>query len=289
VTIPWTIRNLLVTGHPYFGTSSLVYVDTASYPGWLSSRMTDIGRQSAFGWALAHLGEVGWKGMKNLYHFLVQALLLPLAALAPFVWTAMGRLTGVGRESAYCASVLIALGITILLLAPLEYAARFLHPFIPLLTVVGVILLGRIREQIGEGEAVRYSRRPVVWVAAAVVTLAALQFLGGLRDARAMRAAWAAEFGALARTDWTGVTAALPAGVTIEADYPAYYAWKTGRRFLWWRADGTPAAPALLAAGRGESRRDPMGIEPTASIVARADAPSRPIGGVLQLDRRPAP
>jgi hypothetical protein len=289
VTLPWTLRNLLVTGHPYFGTSSLVYVDTASYPGWVSSRLTDMGRQSALGWALGHFGEVGWKGMKNLYHFLVQALLLPLAALAPFVWTAMGRLTGVGRESAFCASVLIALGLTILVLAPLEYAARFLNPFIPLLTVVGVIILGRIREQVGDGDAARYSRRPVTWVAAAVVTLAALQFLGGLRDARATRAAWAGEFGALRATDWRAVTAALPADTTIEADYPAYYAWKTGRRFLWYRADGAGGAPALLAAARGAAGRDPMGIESTVSIVSRAAASPEAFGGVVFLARRPAP
>ncbi|HEX7877887.1 MAG TPA: glycosyltransferase family 39 protein [Candidatus Eisenbacteria bacterium] len=303
ITLPWTVRNFLVTGHPWFGTSSLLYIDTASYPGWTSSRMTDIGQRSAFGWAFGHLGEVGWKGLKNLYHFLVQALLLPLAALAPFVWTAMGRLTGVGRESAYCASVLIALGLTIALLAPLEYAARFLNPFIPLLTVVGVIILGRMREQIGEGEGARYTRRPITWVAAAVVTLAALQFLGALRDARAMRAAWEAEFGAMKGTDWRAVTAALPPNRLFEADYPAYYAWKTGRRFLWWRAgcDG-PAPPSagrfpndpgaeragLLMRNRGVDRPDPMGIEPTPAIVPHATS-AHEIGNVVWLLLRPCP
>lgn len=300
VTIPWTIRNWMVTGRPFFGSSSLLFLDTHDYPGWISSRMTVLLDRSALLWALSNPDQVSWKALKNLYHFLVQALLLPLAALAPFVWTAAGRLARVGRESAYCASVLIALGLTILALAPLEYSPRFLYPFIPLLTVVGVIILGRMREQIGEGQGVRYSRRPVQWVAAAVITLAALQFLGGLRDARHQRTAWAGEFGPLKETNWSDVTTATPSGVTIEADYPAYYAWKTGRRFLWWRADCSQpapglgetsllAAPALLARDRGKSFADPMGIESSADLVARALELPHEVGAVLLLAARPCP
>jgi hypothetical protein len=207
----------------------------------------------------------------------------------------------VGRESAYCASVLIALGLSIVVLAPLEYSPRFLHPFIPLLTVVGVIILGRMREQIGEGPSVRYSRRPVQWVAAAVITLAALQFLGGLRDARRTYAAWQDEFGPLKATNWSEVAQSIPADRWIEADYPAYYAWKTRRHFLWWRADCgvairdmTPGgagdespgtAPALLARDRGLSGPDPMGLESSAALAARASLVPRPIGAALLLTR----
>jgi len=287
VTLPWTLRNWMVTGRPFFGSSSLLFLDTRDYPGWVSSRMSVILDRSPILWALSNPDQVGWKAARNLYHFLVQALLLPLAALAPFVWTAAGRLARVGRESAYCASVLIALAMTIVVLAPLEYSPRFLHPFIPLLTVVGVIILGRMREQIGEGPSVRYSRRPVQWVAAAVVTLAALQFLGGLRDARRLRADWNDEFGPLRATNWSEVAQSIPTGGWIHADYPAYYAWKTGRHFLWWPVD-CRVAPALLARDRGSAQPDPMGLESSALVAARAGQ-SRLIGAALLLNARPCP
>jgi len=298
VTLPWTIRNWMVTGRPYFGASSLLFVDTRDYPGWVSSRMSVGLDRSALLWAVANPDQVGWKAARNLFHFLVQALLLPLAALAPFVWTAVGRLARVGRESAFCASVLIALGLTIAVLSPLEYSPRFLHPFIPLLTVVSVIILGRMREQIGVGQAVRYSRRPVIWVAAAVVTLAALQFLGGLRDARHARAAWAKEFGELKATDWAEVRRGLPAATLIDGDYPAYYAWKTGRQFVWWRADCRQlgpdgeffaSTPALLARERGVTFPDPMGIESSADLAARTGKANQRVGAVLILEARPCP
>lgn len=290
VTLPWTMRNWMVTGRPFFGSSSLLFLDTRDYPGWVSSRMSVLLDRSPLLWALSNPDQVGWKAARNLYHFLVQALLLPLAALAPFVWTAAGRLARVGRESAYCASVLIALGLSIVVLAPLEYSPRFLHPFIPLLTVVGVIILGRMREQVGEGQSVRYSRRPIQWVAAAVITLAALQLLGGLRDARRLRAAWNDEFGPLKATNWSEVAQSIPADAWIEADYPAYYAWKTRRHFLWWRADcGEGAAPALLARDRGESRPDPMGLESSAALAARGGRVPRPIDAALLFTSRPCP
>ena len=285
ITLPWAIRTWVVSGRPFFGTSSLLYVDTASFPGWNSSRTEGLLEQSALFWALRHMDQIGWKGLKNLYHFLTQALLLPLPALAPFAWAALGRLTRVGRESAYCAAVLIALVLTILCLAPLEFAPRFLHPFMPLVAVVGVIMLERIREQVGEGDRVHYSHRAAVWVAAAVVVLAGLQFLGALRESRHQRAAWAAEFGPLAATDWHAVALALPPDRWYTADYPGYYAWQTGRLFVWipaaragapttWR--GETAGGTVLAVSRPTG--DLTGLPPADRIMPPDATGARTIG-----------
>jgi hypothetical protein len=288
-TLPWILRNWIVTGRPFFGTSSLLFTDTRDFPGWISSRMSDTLSHSALIWALTHPNQLAWKFLKNFYHYLTQALLLPLAPLAPFVWAAAGRLTRIGRESAYCASVLIGLALTALLLSPLEYAPRFLDPFIPLLTVVGVVMLDRMRELVDGGEEIRRSPRPAVWVAGAVVTLSALQFLGGLHGAREQRARWEVDSRALRSTNWDAVRAALPPGTLVEADYPGYYAWKTGRTFVWWRVECEGTAPALLALERSAGRPDPTGLPATGDLVARASDDARPIDGVVFLARRPCP
>lgn len=289
VALPWAVRTWIVSGRPFFGTSSLLYINTESYPGWTSSRTAGLLQQSAFVWALQHWNQVGWKGLKNLYHFLTQALLLPLPALAPFAWAALGRLTRVGRESAYCAAVLIALVLTILMLAPLEFAPRFLHPFMPLVTVVGVIMLERIREQVGQGDEVHYSHHAAVWVASAVVVLAGLQFLGALRDDRHQRREWAAAAAPMIQTDWNAVAAALPADGWYAADYPAYFAWQTGRVFVWlpgrpfdeaarvaWH--GRPVTGTVLAVGRGAD--DPTGLDPTDRLLPPDGAGVKTIGAV---------
>ena len=267
VQIPWFLRLWHVTGRPFFSPSSLLYVDTAAFPGWESSRRLDMLARSPVRWALGHAGMVAGKSLRNLFHYLRQALLMPLPALAPFVWAATGRLTGVGKSSAYCASVLIGLGCFVLLLAPLEYAPRLLHPFIPLLAVVGVILLARFREyRVLEGQP-QLSARPVAFVAAAVVALAFLEFVAGV---------------AVARREWPRTPPAPPPAVALDADswyygdYPSWYAWRLNRRFVWLpvaddvpraRVQGRPAAGLLLDSTR-DTDFDPTGIGSAARLLA---------------------
>jgi hypothetical protein len=288
VTVPWVVRTWVVSGRPFFGTSSLLFLDTREFPAWTSSRSVDTLSRSALLWALSEPVQVGWKALKNLYHYLAHALLLPLPALAPFVWAAAGRLTRIGRESAWCGAVLIALGLTIVVLSPLEYAPRFLNPFIPLLAVLGVILLDRIRERIGDGDTVRYTRRPALWVAAAVVTLAALQTIGALKEARNLRVEWRRDYGPLAYADWGEIAASLPeAG--CQADYPAYYAWKTGRGGFVWigvgrRDDPRLPSAGLVASGRGRNGPDPTGIPPSAVIEQEARGPARGIDALVLFE-----
>jgi 4-amino-4-deoxy-L-arabinose transferase-like glycosyltransferase len=288
VSVPWILRTWIVSGRPFFGTSSLLFIETTDFPAWTSSRSVDTLSRSALLWALSEPVQVGWKSLKNLYHYLTQALLLPLPALAPFVWAAAGRLTRVGRESAWCSAILIALGLTILVLSPLEYAPRLLVPFIPLLTVVGIILLDRIREKVGDGDQVRYTRRPALWVAAAVVTLAALQTLGALKEARARRVEWRRDYGPLAHANWGEIAASLPAA-GCQADYPAYYGWKTGiGGFVWIgigrRDDPRLPVAGLLYSGRGASGPDPTGVPPTAIIEQEARGPSRGIDALVLFE-----
>lgn len=265
VQIPWFVRLWLVTGRPFFSPSSLLYIDTAAFPGWESSRRLDMLAQSPVRWALGHLGMVGAKGLRNLFHYLRQALLMPLPALAPFVWAATGRLTGVGKSSAYCAAVLIGLGCFVFLLAPLEYAPRLLHPFIPLLAVVGVILLARFRELRTIDGQPMLSARPVAFVAAAVVALALLEFVAGVVAARRE---WPREIPAPPRVT-------LAADAWYLGDYPTWYAWHLGRRFVWLpvaddlpraRVQGRPPAGLLLDTRR-DAEFDPTGLGSVARLA----------------------
>jgi hypothetical protein len=219
------------------------------------------------------------KSARNLYHFLGQALVLPLPALAPFVWAAMGRMTRVGRESAYCSSVLIGLVLFIVCLSPLEYAPRFLHPFIPAVTVVGLILLARIREEIADGGRAELSRRAAKLVAMVVVLMAGIQFIGDVVQVRRDRR------GAVSRAmdgaAWSRLRDDLPADAYGLADYPAYYAWHTARPFVWYPADqdfdrvslnGAGRRAIVLARDRGASGTDPTGIPSSRALAERLEA-----------------
>lgn len=271
VQVPWVVRNALVTGRPFFSPSSLLYVDTSVFPGWESSRHLDLLDRSPLLWALGHLDVIAHKALRNLFHFLRQGLLLPLPALAPFVWAATGRLTGLGKVSAYCASVLIGLGLFVLLLAPLEYAPRLLHPFIPLLAVVGVLLLERFREVRWSDGTPRVAHRPTLFIAGAVLVLALLEFVAGVTASRREWRAWEREnlprAAALA-----SLAPELPPEGWYLADYPTWYAWHLRRRFVWLpvaadlprvRVAGTPPAGLLVDAERGAPGFDPTGL-PTA-------------------------
>lgn len=289
VQIPWFIRLWVVTGRPFFSPSSLLYIDTAAYPGWDSSRRLDMLAQSPVRWALGHLEMVGAKALRNLFHYLRQALLMPLPALAPFVWAATGRLTGVGKSSAYCAAVLIGLGCFMLVLAPLEYAPRLLHPFIPLLAVVGVILLARFREHRVLGGQPQVSARPVAFVAAAVVVLAFLELVAGVTHAR---------------REWPRTPPEPPPAEALApdgwylGDFPSWYAWRLQRRFVWVpvaadlpraRVQGRPPA-GLLLDSRRESGFDPTGLAGAALLRATPpfDAWSATEAGPYRLLTPPA-
>ncbi len=276
VTVPWTIRNVIVTGRLFFGASSLVYVDTPLFPAWESSRRIDLIGRSPVLWAFAHLDVVVMKSLRNFYNFARQALLLPLPALAPFVWAAMGRITRVGRESAYCSAVLIGLLSFIVVLSPLQFAPRFLHPFIPLVTVVGLILLARIRERFVHEGRTELSRRAAHWIAAAVLALAALQAVGALTATRRDRARRTGPDPAA--LDWSAAARAVPADRFGLADYPAFYAWYTGKPFLWIPVDeqfdavaGTGAARRTVILWRDRSGPDPTGIAATPALVRRLE------------------
>jgi hypothetical protein len=183
--------------------------------------------------------------------------------------------TRVGRESAFCSAVLIGLLLFIVCLSPLEYAARFLHPFIPALTVVGVILLARIREELEDGGRPELSRRAARWVAAVVVALAAVQLIGDIVQVRRewLRASMGPDGAA-----WSRLRRELPAAGCSLADYPSYYAWHTGRCFIWYPADqdfGPLSADAgrrravILTRDRGRAGGDPTGIPSTVVLAER--------------------
>jgi 4-amino-4-deoxy-L-arabinose transferase-like glycosyltransferase len=274
VLVPWTIRTWVVTGRPFSSTSSLLFTDTRAYPGWESSRHLDTLRHSALLWALSHPGDMLLKALRNGYHFLRQALLMPIPALAPFVWAAMARLTRIGRESAFCAALLIGILLFLLILSPLEYAPRFLHPFIPALTVVGIIVLSRFREDLGQvGATVALSKRPAVWAALAVLLLAGLEMIGAIAAVRRERTLPAV---LPDNVPWDDVARAVPSGSWGLADYPACYAWHSGARFVWFPVykdldrvahSETGLRTVVLLDNRGEAGPDPTGIPSTRELA----------------------
>lgn len=298
VLVPWTIRTWIVTGRPFSATSSLLFTDTPLYPGWESSRRLDTLDRSALLWALSNPGAVFGKALRNGYHYLFQALLMPLPALAPFVWGALGRLTRVGRESAYCAAVLIGVVLFMVIVSPLEYAPRLLHPFIPAVTVVGVIVLARIREDLGEGGVVTLSRRPATWAAVAVTVLAALEMIGALTAAH-RKSDSAAAFPVA--PEWSAVEAAVDDNEWAIGDYPSYYAWFTGDRFVWVPHldhlgrvnDGAGHRRAIVIdTDRGVDGRDPTGIPPSPALsdsLVRRGWSAQPMGAVTLFHDSGAP
>lgn len=277
VLAPWIVRGWVVSGRPFSTTASLLFTNTTAFPAWESSRGLDTLDHSAFAWAVTHPGALSAKAVRNAYHFIRQAMLLPLPALAPFAWAAFGRITRVGRESAFCAAVLIGLFVFGLVLSPLEYAPRFLHPFIPLVAVVAVVMLARFREEMTEPAHPALSRRAVVWVAAAVTVLAGLEMVGAVAAARRERARPVdAALARLTPAEWGEVARSLPAGGWAAGDYPAYYAWHTGAKFVWfpvladfdrmrWR--GAAPGAVVLARSRGRSAGDPTGIPSTPALA----------------------
>jgi hypothetical protein len=212
------------------------------------------------------------KTARNAYHYARQSLLLPMAALAPFVWGALTRLSGVGKAAALCGSVLLVLLLFVVGLSPLEYAPRLLDPLAPLLTVVGVIMLDGLRSAVTR-PGVRSSFR---WITAAMMALAVLEMMGAVVAARRERVR-VLEENSVASSRLQEVRR-WPEGWAV-ADYPAYYAWHTGERFVWfpvvedldrarWRSAGPSGA--VLWSDRWED--DPTGIAATRNLVRMLEA-----------------
>jgi hypothetical protein len=144
VTVPWLWRNALVTGHPFFNASSLIYHATDPFPGWTSSRTLQILDTTPLAFVAEHPGTVLQKTAINLARYARDLLLLPSAALAPFVWLAFLRPPAGRRERGVLATLAAVAIVLVGVFSPLEYAPRFLAPLVPLMTVAAAMSLSRL-------------------------------------------------------------------------------------------------------------------------------------------------
>ncbi len=145
VLLPWMVRTAQITGHPFYNAASLIYHDTPSFPGWAASRTLAIRETTPLAFILAHPLDILAKSALNLLRFGRDLLLLPGPAAALFAWWFLIRPQSTQpRVRAYRWGYLVALAVPVLVLAPMEYAPRFLAPMVPLGATAAAFALSRI-------------------------------------------------------------------------------------------------------------------------------------------------
>jgi hypothetical protein len=145
---PAVIRLGFLVQDGFHNTLSLVYHNTDTFPGWTSSRTLAVRELSAWGFVRDHMGEVLAKSGLNLLRYLRDLVLLPSPLLAPLLWFAVLRRGKTGRPRAFLAGGVVAAVTVLVVLSPMEYAARFLAPLVPLMAVgagLGIHALPRFR------------------------------------------------------------------------------------------------------------------------------------------------
>jgi hypothetical protein len=220
VVVPWHVRQAMVTGDPFYNASSLLYHDTATFPGWDSSRTLAVRDLTIGEFARDHGGELFWKSLRNLGRFCRDLVLLP----SPMVL----RLPKDRRSHAYLLGGAVSVLTLILVLSPMEYSPRFLGPLVPLMGVGAVISLTRIS---------RF--KPLLAGAATVVgSVLLVGFLTGRGETgTADRAIEDLNLLMGGRLVERGDRVSLPAGVpsvgVALCDAPTIYAWIWERPAVW--------------------------------------------------------
>lgn len=219
VMLPWGLRTAEITGDASYNNTSLIYHDTDTFPGWNSSRTLAVRDLSPVGFVLDHPGEVARKTVKNTGRFLRDLLLLPTPLLAPLLWLGVLRGSRSRERRAFNLAGVAAVLTLIVVLAPMEYAPRFLAPLVPLMCVGAAL---------GISEFPRYRGRLVL--AATVVSV--LGFTMALTDRKENGTA------ALAAADLRtlmadSTTAIRDPDTVLLSDAPTIYAWIWKRPAVW--------------------------------------------------------
>jgi hypothetical protein len=209
--LPWHLRLAQLTGDPFYNASSLLYHDTATFPGWTSSRTLAVRDLTPLGFVRAHPGEVAHKMLLDGIRFARDLVLFPTPFLAPFLWLAFRR-PGTAQARALVVGGGVSAVVLALALVPLEYAPRFLAPLVPWLTIGAVLGLSRFPRW----------RKPLV----AVGTAAALLVLGATLAGRGGSTGTAA----LAAEDANALHGER--GVVLS-DAPTLVAWIWERPAVW--------------------------------------------------------
>ncbi len=249
VVLPWHLRLIALTGDPFFNATSLLFHDTRAFPGWEASRTLAVRAVSPWAFVAAHPGDVATKTGLDLARFLRDLALLPSPFLAPFLWLAILRRGGEPRRRAFLAGLVTATVAVVAVLAPMEYAPRFLGPLVPAFAVGAALGMSRLP-----------ARRGLLASAATLVGAVLLAASLGARGSEESALMAARGFNALLSEP--GLRARAEASVVLT-DAPTLYAWIWNRPAVWApRPEDLPQVRALLpgsialltcAAGRGDT------------------------------------
>ncbi len=220
VALPWNLRIWRITGAPLYNTGSLLYHATRSFPDWTASRTLAVRGLHPWSFLLAHPGELLGKGALDLLRYLRDLALMPSLFLTPFLALVVLRPPRERRARALVWGGLLATGLLVLVLAPMEYSRRFLGPLIPGLAVAAAIALSRFPR-----------RRALLGGAAVVVGLATLAAAMHARRPDGSSARVAAELNRLLSDP--GIASRID-GATVISDAPTLYAWIWDRPAVVW-------------------------------------------------------
>ncbi len=135
---PWSMHVATVTGRPFYNATSLLYHDTTAYPGWTASRTLAVREEGPLAFVREHPEDVARKTVRNLARYGRDLAIWPLPALIVLALAGVVRLW---RDDEARWLVVAAVGVPatlVLVLAPLEYASRFLAAALPLIAVAAV-------------------------------------------------------------------------------------------------------------------------------------------------------
>jgi hypothetical protein len=253
VVLPWHLRLLALTGDPFYNATSLFFHDTPAFPGWVASRTLAVCSLSPWSFVAAHPGDMAAKTAINLARFLRDFVLLPSPFLAPFLWLAVLRRGPEPLRRGLVAGGVTATLVVIAVLAPMEYAPRFLGPLVPAFAV---------------GAAIGMSRMPRYRaLLAGVATMVGVILLAGsLRSRGAEESALLAARGLNTLMSEPDIRSRAEEAVVLS-DAPTVYAW------IWNR----PAVAAPIA-------RDIPGVRALSPDVIALITCAVGVGGFLEAD-----
>ena len=222
--VPWFRLRVECVGEG-FTLTSLLYHDTDSFPGWISSRTLAVRDLSPIGFVTNHTGEVLKKSVLDLLRYGRDLATFPSPFLAPFVWISILRPPESRRARGFIYGMVVSALSLVIVLCPLEYSPRFLAALIPLFATTAALAISRF---------VRHRRwmGGVATVVGAVLTTAAL--IGRPHDGTARLAAadlnevmrepakWLPASGRLSRFPWVAL-----------CDAPTMYAWIWDAPAVW--------------------------------------------------------
>lgn len=141
LVLPWWVRTAVLTGDAGYNAASLLYHDVGPFPGWLASRTMAVRELTPWAFVVDHAGDVLFKTVRNGARFARDVCLFPAPGL---LLLAVLALKGDRTSRGWAVGALLLPAVTFLLLAPLEYAPRFVAASVPALAVSAAVVLARM-------------------------------------------------------------------------------------------------------------------------------------------------